>query len=69
MKTTAAEAGRDPDALVYARMGSLELSAEQVESLAEQGVTRIVVSAPTGETEEQCDQLTAFAERFGLGKD
>jgi len=69
VKATAEEAGRDPGAIVYTRMGSLELSTEQVESLAEQGVTRIVVGAPTGETEEQCDQLAAFAERFGLGKD
>jgi hypothetical protein len=65
---TAEQAGRDPDSIVYTRMGSLEMSAEQVERLAQQGVTRIVVGAPTGEPEEQCAQLTAFAERFGLGK-
>jgi probable F420-dependent oxidoreductase len=67
VKQTAEQAGRDPGAIAYTRMGSLELSAARVEHLAEQGVTRIVVSAPAGEPDEQCAQLTAFAQRFGLG--
>lgn len=67
VKTTALEAGRDPDGIVYARMEHVDMTAEQVEGLARQGVTRIVVAAPAGEPEEQCAQLTAFAERFGLG--
>jgi probable F420-dependent oxidoreductase len=69
VRTTAEQAGRDPDSIVYTRMGTLEMSAEQVERLSQQGVTRIVVGAPTGEPEEQRAQLTAFAERFGLGRD
>lgn len=49
-------------------MGSLEMmSDEHVESLTAAGVTRVVVGAPDGEPEEQCEHLTAFAERFGLG--
>ncbi len=68
MKETAKESGRDPGAIAYTRMGSLEMAVEQVERLAEQGVTRILVGAPAGEPAEQVDQLTAFAERFGLGQ-
>ena len=67
VRTTAQEAGRDPDGITYARMGHLEMTAEYVERLAQEGVTRILVGAPDGEPEEQCEQLTAFAERFGLG--
>ncbi|HZP52323.1 LLM class F420-dependent oxidoreductase [Actinocrinis sp.] len=66
VRTTAQEAGRDPDGITYARMGHLEMTAEYVERLAQEGVTRILVGAPDGEPEEQCEQLTAFAERFGL---
>ena len=67
VRTTAQEAGRDPDDITYARMGHLEMSVEYVERLAQQGVTRVLVGAPDGEPDEQCEQLTAFAERFGLG--
>ncbi len=66
VRTTAREAGRDPDGITYARMGHLEMTAEYVERLAQEGVTRILVGAPDGEPEEQCEQLTVFAERFGL---
>lgn len=68
VRATAQQAGRDPDAIVYTAMGSLEMSAQRVERLAQLGVGRVVVGAPDGEPEEQCAQLTAFAERFGLGK-
>lgn len=67
VKATAREAGRDPDAIDYTRMGSLEMSREDAERLAAQGVTRIVVGAPPGEPDEQCAQLAEFAERFELG--
>lgn len=66
VRTTASEAGRDPDAIAYTRMGSLEMSAEQIERLTQQGVTRILVGAPAGEPDEQCAQLTEFADRLGL---
>ncbi|WP_327115140.1 hypothetical protein OHB12_00635 [Nocardia sp. NBC_01730] len=39
---------------------------ERVESLAAQGVTRIAVSASTADPELARDELSAFAERFGL---
>ncbi|WP_327003887.1 TIGR03619 family F420-dependent LLM class oxidoreductase [Dactylosporangium sp. NBC_01737] len=55
-RAAAAGAGRDPDALEYTRWGSTALTPEQVDALAAEGVTRIVVSG----TEED---LTAFAAR------
>jgi alkanesulfonate monooxygenase SsuD/methylene tetrahydromethanopterin reductase-like flavin-dependent oxidoreductase (luciferase family) len=58
-RAAAAEAGRDPDALEYTRWGSPSMTPERVEALAVEGVTRLVVGG-----EE--DELTAFAERFGL---
>jgi probable F420-dependent oxidoreductase len=67
VKATAQSAGRDPGSIAYTRMGSLEMSAEYMERLTQQGVTRVVIGAPAGELAEQCSQLTEFAERFGLG--
>ncbi|MCM6778594.1 TIGR03619 family F420-dependent LLM class oxidoreductase [Nocardia sp. CDC159] len=65
-RETAAEAGRDPAALEYTRWGSASVSVERVEELAAHGVTRIVVN-PTAETAaEQHDQMSEFAQRFGL---
>lgn len=66
VRTTAREAGRDPDSLEYTRWGSIDLTAEKVEALAGLGVTRLVVSATSPDPAEQADQLSAFAERFGL---
>ncbi|MBS2551931.1 TIGR03619 family F420-dependent LLM class oxidoreductase [Catenulispora sp. NL8] len=66
VKSTAREAGRDPEAIAYARMGSMEMTAEGVEKMVAQGVTRIIVAAPAGEPEEQCAELAEFASRFGL---
>ncbi|MET7328495.1 LLM class F420-dependent oxidoreductase [Nonomuraea sp. NPDC005650] len=65
-RTAAAEAGRDPGALEYTRWGSIDLSAEQVEALAAQGVTRLVVSPASAEPEQQRAEMSAFAERFAL---
>lgn len=65
-RTTATEAGRDAEALEYTRWGAIDLSTEDVEGLAGQGVTRIVVSPATGDPERQRDEMSAFAERFAL---
>ncbi|WP_432928655.1 TIGR03619 family F420-dependent LLM class oxidoreductase [Microbispora sp. CA-135349] len=65
-RTAAAEAGRDPDALEYTRWGSIDMSAERVETYAAQGVTRIVVSPSSAEPERQRDEMSAFAQRFAL---
>ncbi len=64
-RTAAVEAGRDPDALEYTRWGSIDLSPERIEAYARQGVTRIVVAANATDPEQQRDQLSVFAERFG----
>jgi probable F420-dependent oxidoreductase len=66
-RATAAGAGRDPAALEYTRWASIDLPAASVEAYAEQGVTRLVVSATADEPPEQLAQLSAFAARFGLG--
>ncbi|WJK35500.1 TIGR03619 family F420-dependent LLM class oxidoreductase [Solwaraspora sp. WMMA2065] len=65
-RSVAAEAGRDPDALEYTRWGSTELSAQRVEAYAAQGVTRIVVGSGADTLAEQRDDLSGFADRFGL---
>jgi probable F420-dependent oxidoreductase len=65
-RKTAAEAGHDPDVLEYTRWGSIDMTASTVEELAAEGVTRLVVSAGGADPAEQRDQLSAFAERFGL---
>lgn len=66
-RTTAAEAGRDPDALQYTRWGTLDMAAADVEELAAQGVTRLVVTPGTAEPARRRDEMAAFAARFGLG--
>lgn len=65
-RRAAAEAGRDPDALEYTRMASIELTAERAEQLAAEGVTRIVVGSTATGLAEQRDQMSAFAQRFHL---
>jgi alkanesulfonate monooxygenase SsuD/methylene tetrahydromethanopterin reductase-like flavin-dependent oxidoreductase (luciferase family) len=65
-RAAAIEAGRSPETLEYTRWGSIDMSVEQVEAFAAQGVTRIVVSATTTEPDQQREQMSAFAQRFGL---
>ncbi|MGV9334701.1 TIGR03619 family F420-dependent LLM class oxidoreductase [Nocardia sp. NPDC003726] len=59
-------AGRDPGAFEYTRWGSIDMPVERVRGLADQGVTRIVVSASTGDPQRARDELSAFAARFDL---
>lgn len=66
-RSTAVEAGRRPDTLEYTRWGSITMSVEQAEALAAEGVTRLVVSATATEPDQQREEeMSAFAERFGL---
>ncbi|MDP9866054.1 MULTISPECIES: TIGR03619 family F420-dependent LLM class oxidoreductase [Streptosporangium] len=65
-RSTAAEAGRSPEALEYTRWGSIDMTAEQVEALAAQGVTRIVVTPTATEPDRQRDEMSTFAQRFAL---
>ncbi|MEV8634548.1 TIGR03619 family F420-dependent LLM class oxidoreductase [Streptosporangium sp. NPDC051023] len=66
VRSSAAEAGRDPRALEYTRFGSIDMPVEWVEGLAAQGVTRVVVNTAATEPEQQREELSAFARRFGL---
>jgi probable F420-dependent oxidoreductase len=65
-RTTAIEAGRNPEALEYTRWGSMDMPLERVEGLAAQGVTRIVVGSAATEPDEQREEMAAFAQRFAL---
>lgn len=66
VRKTAADAGRDPDVIEYTRWGSIDMPVTAIEALAAQGVTRVVVNAASADPAEQRDQMSAFAERFGL---
>jgi probable F420-dependent oxidoreductase len=66
MRATAADAGRDPDALEYTRWGSIEATIDEVASSAAQGITRLVVAPASTDESEQRDQISAFADRLGL---
>ncbi|MCK9894815.1 LLM class F420-dependent oxidoreductase [Frankia sp. AgB32] len=66
-RSTAIEAGRDPNSVEYTRWGSIDMTPESVEMLAAQGVTRVVVAAASTDPAEQRHEMTAFAERFRLG--
>lgn len=65
-RATAAESGHDPAAFEYTRWGAIDMTESTVAGLAEQGVTRLVVGASSTDPAEQRDQLSSFAERFGL---
>jgi alkanesulfonate monooxygenase SsuD/methylene tetrahydromethanopterin reductase-like flavin-dependent oxidoreductase (luciferase family) len=66
VRATAIEAGDSADTLEYTRWGSIDMSTDAVEALAEEGVTRIVVSATATDRDRQRDEMSAFAERFAL---
>ncbi|MCK2219452.1 TIGR03619 family F420-dependent LLM class oxidoreductase [Actinomadura sp. ATCC 31491] len=65
-RATAAAAGRDPEALEYTRWGTIDMTEDDIEAMAAQGVTRLVVSPATAEPGTQREELEAFARRFGL---
>ena len=66
MRTTARQAGRDPDALECTRWGSIDISAADVEAHAGGGTTRLVVGVSSADPDEQRAEISAFAERLGL---
>ena len=66
MRETARAAGRDPAVLEYTRWESIGMSAADVEELARQGVTRVVVPAASPDLDEQLAEMSAFAARLGL---
>ncbi|WP_030925799.1 TIGR03619 family F420-dependent LLM class oxidoreductase [Streptosporangium amethystogenes] len=65
-RSAAIEAGRNPETLEYTRSGPIDMTIDQVEAFAAQGVTRIVVSATATEPDRQREELSAFAQRFAL---
>lgn len=65
-RSTARDFGRDPAALEYTRWGSIDLTADQIEQLVADGVTRVVIATPAKDPAEQRDQLAEFAQRVGL---
>ncbi|HEY6499814.1 MAG TPA: TIGR03619 family F420-dependent LLM class oxidoreductase [Streptosporangiaceae bacterium] len=67
MRETARAAGRDGDALEYTRWGNIAMTPDDVAPLAADGVTRLIVSPTTADLAGQRDELSAFAERHGLG--
>jgi probable F420-dependent oxidoreductase len=67
-RQAAVEAGRDPDALEYTRMGSINMTVERIEQLAAEGVTRVVLGSAATDPQEQRDEMSAFAERHGLAR-
>jgi probable F420-dependent oxidoreductase len=67
MRAEAAAAGREPAALEYTRWGQIDMTPDEVQAQASQGVTRLVVSpGSTGLIGIQAE-LSSFAHRFGLG--
>lgn len=67
MRAEAAAAGRDPAALEYTRWGQSGMTADEVQALASQGVTRLVVSPRSTELAGMQAEMSSFAGRLGLG--
>jgi probable F420-dependent oxidoreductase len=68
MRRAAEEAGRDPDAIELSLSGYLPTTTEDEVAKAERlGVARLIVSTSmTAELDLLADELSQFAERFGL---
>ncbi|MFI5720412.1 TIGR03619 family F420-dependent LLM class oxidoreductase [Nocardia sp. NPDC051750] len=63
-RTTATEAGRDPDRLEYTRWSGFDMTDERLAAFTAQGIDRVVMSAGSADPHEQRDELSQFAERF-----
>src|SRR3954468_23930755 len=66
VRSTAAEAGRDPDRIEHTRWASLETEPDAVEGFARQGVTRLVVGVDATDVDQLRRGLEAFAKRHAL---
>ena len=69
MRTTAVQAGRDPDVLEYTRWGAIDMDPADVERRASQGVTRLIVGPASIDLDGQRLEISAFAERLQLDPD
>lgn len=67
MRAEATAAGRDPAALEYTRWGQIDMTADEVQARAGQGVTRLVVSPSSTEPAGMRAEISSFAHRLGLG--
>lgn len=68
MRGAAVAAGRDPEALEYTRWGQMDMTADEVEARASQGVTRLVVSPGSKDLAALRAELSWFAQRLALGR-
>ncbi len=66
VRSTAEEAGRDPDRIEHTRWASLETEPAGVEAYARQGVTRLVVGVAATDLDQQRLDLEAFAKLHAL---
>jgi probable F420-dependent oxidoreductase len=66
MRSEAAAAGRDPAALEYTRWGQIDITLEEVQARASQGVTRLVVGVGSTDLAGMQDEISSFARRLGL---
>jgi len=66
MRAAATGAGRDPGALEYTRWGSIDMTPEDVQAHAGNGVTRLVIPPASADMHEQREQISAFAGRHEL---
>ena len=67
MRAEAVAAGRDPAVLEYTRWGQIDMTADEVQARAGQGVTRLVVSPGSTELAGMRSEISSFARRLGLG--
>jgi hypothetical protein len=62
--------GTDPDlmaaALEYTRWGQIDITPEEVQARASQGVTRLVVGVGSTDLAGMQDEISSFARRLGL---
>ena len=66
VRSTAEDAGRDPDRIEHTRWASLETEPAGVEAFARQGVTRLVVGMAATDLDQQRRDLEAFAKLHAL---
>ena len=66
MRSEAVASGRDPAALEYTRWGAIDMTPEEVEARASQGVTRLVVGPSPTDLDGMRAEMTSFGRRLGL---
>ncbi|HEV2370671.1 MAG TPA: TIGR03619 family F420-dependent LLM class oxidoreductase [Streptosporangiaceae bacterium] len=68
MRAEAVTAGRDPAALEYTRWGQVDMTADEVQALASQGVTRLLVGpGASAELADMQDEMSSLARRLQFG--